>query len=80
MKRLILLTVAILSFSCSKDDDNSNEEKCYVVTEKHTTYEKETQKTTYYVTLANYGVMEIGKEKYNGVNVNESLCFSPPKY
>jgi len=75
MRRLILLAVVLLSVSCSNEEENSNEQKCYVVTEKHTTQEKEIKMTTYFVTLSNGEVLEVTKEKYNSVSVNESLCF-----
>jgi len=79
MKRLILLAVVLLGVSCSKDDDNSNQEKCYVVTEKNRVYEN--GKYTYYFTLSDYGTKEVSASKYEAINKNESYCFGgAPKY
>lgn len=79
MRRLILLSIVVLVVSCSKDEDNSNQYKCYNVLDKEIVHEGNV--VIYNLILNGYGAKSVSTAEYEKKKKGDEYCFGgAPNY
>jgi hypothetical protein len=69
MKKVVLLLVAIVAFSCSKDElKNEDKKECGIVTDKFTRGE------AFVIELDGYKEIFLQEFKWNQINTDEKYC------